>query len=64
MKKLTAGKTGPLKVASVEAVRTLMQRRISEGTVERPDVGEPSDVRVRVEVKVHAPTLPKRATGL
>jgi hypothetical protein len=64
MKKLTAGKTGPLKVASAKAVRTLMQRRISEGTLERPDVEEPSAVRAQVTVTVHAPKLPKRAPRL
>lgn len=55
MTKLVAGKTGPLKAASTEAVRALMRKRVGEGTIERPDVTtEVSDI-VDVKVKVVAP---------
>jgi hypothetical protein len=63
MERLTAGKTEPLKVASTAAVRALMQRRVREGTVERPDVGEPSAFSPQVKVKVLVPEPPKPCSG-
>jgi hypothetical protein len=55
MKQLIAGKTGPLKASSAKAVHALMQKRVSEGTVERPDVAASGVVIKKVTVKLNAP---------
>ena len=55
MKQLIAGKTGPLKASSAKAVHALVQKRVSEGKVERPDLATSGIVIKKVEVKVNAP---------
>lgn len=56
MKQLKAGKSGPLTPASAEFVTALMEKRVSEGTIERPDIAQPADT-AKVEVKVYAPKV-------
>jgi len=47
---LVVGKTGLLKTSPAKAVRAAMQKRVSEGTVERPDLSPAAAPKVRVKI--------------